>query len=150
MALDDDIGILAGVGIFREFTQDQLRLLAFGTERLRRPAGKEIYREGAAADCAFVVVEGTVALFREREGERIIVGRIGAGSVMGELALISSGYRLTGAMAESEVELMRLNRSLFQRILVEYPDAAAKLHRRLSADLTGMLERIERLAPKFS
>ncbi|MEP4420929.1 MAG: cyclic nucleotide-binding domain-containing protein, partial [Nitratireductor sp.] len=100
--------------------------------------------------CAFVVVEGTVALFREREGERIIVGRIGAGSVMGELALISSGYRLTGAMAESEVELMRLNRSLFQRILVEYPDAAAKLHRRLSADLTGMLERIERLAPKFS
>ena len=39
MALDDDIGILAGVGIFREFTQDQLRLLAFGTERLRRPAG---------------------------------------------------------------------------------------------------------------
>lgn len=150
MALDDDISILAGAGIFREFTQDQLRLLAFGTERLRRAAGKEIYREGAAADCAFVVVAGTVALFRERDGERVVVSRIGAGAVLGELALIADTRRLTGAVAETEVELMRLNRALFQRILVEYPDAAAKLHRRLSADLASMVSRIERLAPKFS
>jgi hypothetical protein len=30
MALDDDIRILSDVGLFEGFTQEQLRLLAFG------------------------------------------------------------------------------------------------------------------------
>ena len=46
MSLDDDIRILTSVNLFYGFTQEQLRLLAFGAENTRLPAGKELYQEG--------------------------------------------------------------------------------------------------------
>lgn len=150
MALDDDIGILAGVGIFEEFTQEQLRLLAFGTERLRLVAGKEIYREGAAADSAFVVVSGRVSLVRDKDGERVRLASMGPGSLLGELALIAQSRRPTAAVTETDCQLMRLNRNLFRRILEEYPEVAVLLHKRLSAEFADMAARIEGVSHKFS
>lgn len=41
MALDDDIRILGTVGLFESFTPEQLRLLAFGAERLVLRAGRD-------------------------------------------------------------------------------------------------------------
>ena len=150
MALDDDIRILSGVGLFGDLTAEQLRLLAFGAEQVRRRAGQEIYRENAPADCAYVVVSGKVVLYRDNDGEALAVSRVCPGALLGELALISETTRLTYAAAETDVELIRLNRSLFRRILEEYPEAAADLHRRMLEDLQEFLKNIDRLAPKFS
>jgi CRP-like cAMP-binding protein len=150
LALDDDIRILSGVGLFSGLTSEQLRLLAFGAESVRFPAGREIYREGAAADCAFVVVQGRVVLYRDNNGEALAVSRLGEGAILGELALISESRRLTYAAAETDVELIRLNRTLFRRILEEYPEAAAELHRRLTDDLRLFLERIARIGTRFN
>jgi CRP-like cAMP-binding protein len=150
LALEDDIRTLSGVGLFSELNDEQLRLLAFGAESARFPAGREIYREGASADCAFVVVRGTVVLYREHNGEAIAVSRLSEGAIIGELALIAETTRLTWAAAETDVELIRLSRSLFRRILEEYPEAAAALHRKMSEDLHAFLKRIERVAPRFA
>ena len=150
MALDDDIRILSGVGLFSELAAEELRLLAFGAESVRFGAGQEIYREGVAADCAYVVASGRVVLYRAVEGEAVAVSRLGPGAILGELALIAETSRLTYAAAETDAELIRLGRTLFRRILEEYPDAAAALHGRMTAELQAFLERIERLAPKFA
>lgn len=150
LALDDDIRILSGVGLFGDLTSEQLRLLAFGAEQVRLSAGREIYRENATADCAFVVVSGKVVLYREQNGESVAVSRVGPGTLLGEMALIAETRRLTYAAAETDVELIRLNRTLFRRILEEYPEAAAELHRRMLEELETLLSSIQRLAPKFS
>ena len=52
MALDYDISVLSGVGLFEGLTPDQLRLLAFGAEWVRFAAGDAVYGEGAQADSA--------------------------------------------------------------------------------------------------
>ena len=150
MALDDDIRILSGVGLFGDLTPEQLRLLAFGAEQVRLAAGREIYRENAPADCAYVVVSGKVVLYRDGGGEAVAVARVGPGTLLGELALITVTTRLTYAAAETDVELIRLNRSHFRRILEEYPEAAAELHRKMLEELQAFLQKIERLGPKFS
>jgi CRP-like cAMP-binding protein len=150
LALDDDIRILSSVGLFSGLTAEQVRLLAFGAESVRFQAGREIYREGAAAECAYVVVKGVVVLYRDNEGEALAVSRLREGAIIGELALIAPTRRLTYAAAETDVELIRLNRSLFRRILEEYPEAAADLHRRMTDDLREFLERIERLGSRFA
>jgi len=149
LALDDDIRILSGVGLFSELNAEQLRLLAFGAETIRVAAGEEIYREGAAADCAYVVSGGRAVLYRDRDGEAVAVARLGEGSILGELALIAPGKRLTYAAAETDVELVRLSRTLFRRILEEYPEAAASLHRKMTQDLQEFLRRLEMLGPRF-
>ena len=117
MPLDDDIRILSGVNLFEGFTQEQLRLLAFGAESLRLSAGKDLYEEGAAADSGYVIARGRVVLYRERDGGRTTVGHAGAGAILGELALIADTTRLTSARAETDTDLLRLNRKLFRRII---------------------------------
>ena len=44
--------------------------------------------------------------------------------MLGELALIADTHRLTGADAEIDTDVLRLNRKLFRRILEEYPELA--------------------------
>jgi CRP-like cAMP-binding protein len=149
MPLDDDIRILSGVSLFEGFTREQLRLLAFGAEALRLSAGKDLYEEGAAADSGYVVVRGSIVLYRERDGERVTVGNAGPGAMLGELALIADTTRLTSARAETDTDFLRLNRKLFRRILEEYPELAVMLHGRIVDELQAMAQRIGELAPRF-
>lgn len=148
MALDDDIRVLSGVGLFSELNAEQLRLLAFGAESVRFAAGRELYAQDATADCAYVIVSGTVKLSRDDEPDAI-PGRFGPGAILGELSLIAETRRLSNAVAETDVVVLRLNRNLFRRILEEYPDTAMDLHRRISEDLGDLLARIQRLGPRF-
>lgn len=150
MALDDDIRILSGVGLFEELTPEQLRLLAFGAENMRLSAGRELYREGQKADCAYVIARGSVSLSRQRNGERQVLETLGESSILGELALIADTTRLTSAVAETDTEVIRVNRMLFRRILEEYPEVAIALHRRISRDLEALIKRIGELGPRFS
>ena len=143
MPLDDDIRVLSSVSLFEGFTQEQLRLLAFGAEGLRLSAGKDLYEEGAAADSGYVVVRGRIVLYRERDGERVTVGHAGPGAMLGELALIADTTRLTSARAETDTDFLRLNRKLFRRILEEYPELAFMLHERIVDELQAMVQRIE-------
>jgi CRP-like cAMP-binding protein len=149
MALDDDIRILGKVGLFETFNGEQLRLLAFGAERLVLRAGRELFHEGQAADCAYIVVSGQLVLFHRLKHERIPIRSVHDGSIVGEMALIAETDRLTSALAEEETEVIRLSRTVFRRILEEYPELAANLHQRISADLNKMVAEIEKLAHHF-
>lgn len=149
MALEDDIRILSRVSLLEGLTREQLRLLAFGTEVLRLGSGRELFYEGAPADSAFVVATGQIELYRERQGRREVLRTLGAGSMIGEFALIAAGRRLTGARASVESELLRLTRSQFHRILEEFPDVAVMLHQRVASDLRSMLDAIGALSSKF-
>lgn len=149
MALDDDIRILSGVRLFDGFTEEQLRLLAFGAENVHLPAERKLYREDDEADSAYVVLSGLITLYREHDGARADVGSAGPGSMLGELALIADTRRLTSASAAVDSEVIRLSRKMFHRILEEYPEAAAKLHEHILADLQEMIARIEGMAPRF-
>ena len=150
MALEEDVRILSGVRLFDGFTQEQLRLLAFGGEAMRLPERRVLYREGDEADCAFVIVDGAVALSQERNGQRILVRRVGPGAILGELAMIADANRLTDATTAADTALIRLGRKQFRKILEEFPDLATLLHSRISEELQRMIAEIERQAPRFA
>ena len=149
MALDDDIRVLSGVRLFEGFTREQLRLMAFGAETITLNAGRKLYSEGSPADCAFVVATGEVALFRQNEDRRDLISVHGPGAILGELALIAESERLTSAMAQTDVKVIRLSRSVFRRILEEFPETAVLLRRRIAEDLQAMLARFNAVAAKL-
>jgi len=149
MALDDDIRILGSVGLFESFSSEQLRLLAFGAERLVLRAGRELFREGQSADCGYIVVSGKITLFHDADDGRITIRSVSPGAMLGEMALIAQTTRLTGALAEEETEVIRISRAIFRRILEEYPEAAASLHAHISKNLLQLIADIEKVAPHF-
>jgi CRP-like cAMP-binding protein len=149
MALDDHIRILSGVGLFEGFTQEQLRLLAFGAEAMHLSAGKKLYREDDDADSAYVVVRGRIKLFRENEDKPADVGMAEPGTALGEMALIADSRRLTSAEAATDTEVLRINRSMFRRILEEYPETAEALRQRIIEDLQALIRRIEQVGERL-
>ena len=76
MSLEDDIRILSGVTLFEDLSSEQLRLLAFGAERISLAKGRELYREGQSAECGFIIISGAVDLFRETPRGRHVVKKV--------------------------------------------------------------------------
>jgi CRP-like cAMP-binding protein len=150
MGIEADVHALQQIPLFSGFSPEQLRLVAFGTERLSVGKGRELYREGDDADCGFLIVSGQVSLYEDREGSRRIVETARSGSLLGEFALIAPAKRPSGAITAQDCEVLRISRALVRRVLEEYPDLAVKLHQQLSGSFQSMLTRITSLAGKFS
>jgi CRP-like cAMP-binding protein len=150
MSIEDDVRALAEVPLFSVLSTEQLRLIAFGTEHLSLNKGRELFRAGDRADCAFLILSGEVSFFEDQGMNRRITGSAPAGSLIGELALIADQKRPVGAMAADDCDIMRINRSLFRRVLDEYPDVAGALHAQLQARFADFLAKITRLESKFA
>ena len=150
MAIDDDIRLFSTVSLFQGLAAEHLRLLAFGSERVVLREGRDLFRVNQVADCGFVVASGEIELHTETPEGKQSHGRFRKGALLGELALIASGRRPTNASAATEAEVIRVSRTVFLRILNEYPDVARQLHTRIAADFSKMAAKIARLGPSFS
>ncbi len=150
MAIDDDVNALAEVPLFDAFTTEQLRLIAFGTEHLSLSKGRELFRAGDTAECGFVVLSGSINLVEDDKMNRRIVQVVARGALIGELALIARAERPCGAVAAENSEVIRINRTLMRRVLDEYPELAATMHREISARFSEFLENVTKLDRKFA
>ncbi|PLX36585.1 MAG: hypothetical protein C0606_15035 [Hyphomicrobiales bacterium] len=137
MSLNDDISALQRVSLFEDFADDQLRLLAFGAEDRDLSAGSVLYEQGDRADSAYVVVSGALELFGPNDEP---IGRAGPGTLIGELALMVDTERTNRAVVNERTRVILIRRSLFRRILQEFPDLA----RRVQQDFTARLQETAR------
>ena len=122
MSIDDDVALLERVPTMRLLGESSLRMLAIGSEQRDFNAGDVLFKAGDAADAGYVVQRGT---FRVEEGGAEIIA--GPGALIGELALIVAMKRPSTATALERGSVIRVARSLFQRVLESDPAAARRL-----------------------
>lgn len=149
MSLSQDIVLLSSVPLFKDIDEDKLRLIAFGAERRRVPQGQTLFREGSSGDCGFVVAEGSFSLARNGRRGPVPIGRATIGTLLGEIAMISAVQRSMTAIADEPSEVMRINRSLFHRMLEEYPEIAEMVLARIRSNFTDFLADLSEAEPKF-
>jgi EAL domain-containing protein (putative c-di-GMP-specific phosphodiesterase class I) len=89
-----------------------MALLHSGRLRKFFPAGKVIYRAGAVADSAFVIVRGRVELVRQNGKTRSLLASLGEGEIFGELALLARTKRDSTAIAVDPTELFVADQEL--------------------------------------
>lgn len=68
-------------------------------------AGQQIFAEGERGDKSYIVLSGNVEVFCVRDGKRVTIANLGAGSSLGEMAAISGETRSTSALAVEPSEL---------------------------------------------
>ena len=73
----------------------------------------------------------------------------GAGALLGELALITETRRPATAVTTEDCDLIRIPRTLFRRMLEEYPDIAMALHNKIAQQLGQMMTDIMALEERF-
>ena len=101
--------------------------LAAALEPVSLRSGETLLRQGEDGDALYFVVHGRLgALVDSDDGPRQ-VGRISAGMVVGELALLGDVPRLATVVALRDSELLRLPRTAFDRITTEHPSALRAL-----------------------
>jgi CRP-like cAMP-binding protein len=122
MTIEDDVALLERVPTLRLLGTAALRMLAIGSEQRNFARGGVLFLAGEEADAGFVVQRGA---FRVEDGEAAVIA--GPGALIGELALIVAMRRPSSATALENASVIRIARSLFQRVLESDPVAARRL-----------------------
>ena len=122
MSIDDDVALLERVPTLRLLGSTALRMLAIGSEQRGFARGDVLFNAGDEADAGFVVQRGAFRI--EDGGAEVIAGN---GALIGELALIVTMKRPSTAIALERSSVIRVARSLFQRVLESDPAAARRL-----------------------
>jgi CRP-like cAMP-binding protein len=128
MSIEDDVALLERVATLRLLGRDALRMLAIGSEQREFRRGELLFTAGDDADAGFVVQRGSFRIADEQGAEMIA----GPGALIGELALIVAMPRPSTATALESATVIRVARSLFQRVLESDPVAARKLRDELA------------------
>ena len=115
--------LLCDQPIFR-FMPDEVRdLVADSFVPEVFPFGSVIVREGDEADAFYVIAAGTArALKRGEHGEDVPLNVMRSGDSFGELGLLEETRRTAKVRASSEVEALRLDRSVFQALVRSHPE----------------------------
>jgi CRP-like cAMP-binding protein len=131
MSIEDDIALLERVPTLRLLGTDALRVLAIGSEQREFERGELLFTVGEDADAGFVVQRGAFRVsMDDGSGYEIVVG---PGTLIGELALVVPMERPSTALSLDRSTVIRIPRSLFQRVLDSDPAAARRLRDELAA-----------------
>jgi tryptophan 2,3-dioxygenase len=84
-------------------------------------AGELLFRQGDPADRVYLILEGTVAVYKERAERRVLIGRVGAGRCVGELALVRRAQRSATVAAETDVRVLEVDGARFLNLLESSP-----------------------------
>ena len=132
MSIEDDIAFLERVPALAVLGRDALRIIAIGCESRYVHEGTALFSEGDAADCAYVVQEGSFELKPQKNG-RIAPAIAEPGALIGEFALVTETKRPVTALAREPSSVVRIPRQLFLKTLEGYPDAAVRMRDALAA-----------------
>lgn len=147
MSIEDDIALFNRVPTLNLLGMAALNVLAIGAEHKNLEFGDELFKIGDEADSGYVVKRGS---FRVAAIERVNETVVGPGSLIGELALMVAMPRPATAMALESSSVIRLSRSLFQRVLESHPEAARRLRDDMAARTSNAAGSIARLTAKLS
>jgi len=141
MTIEDDIAFLERVPMLALLGRQALRILAIGAESRYVHRGEALFTAGEPADCGFVVQEGSFRLTTAArpDDDRVV----GAGTLLGELALIAETLRPVTAIAAEPSTVIRISRSLFLKMLEGFPDAARRLRDTISVRSDQMSREME-------
>lgn len=141
MSIEDDVSLLERVPTLRLLGRDALRVIAIGSEQQEFSRGSVLFHEDEQADCGYVVQSGSFRISVDDGSDHEVMAD--RGTLIGELSLLVSMPRRSTAVAAEFSSVIRITRSLFQRVLDSDPDAAVRLR-------NDMATRVNELASDFA
>ncbi len=101
-----------------------------GREIVNLERGEVLFRQGDPGDSLYVVRSGRVrAIYNQGEKDEKILGEIGRGEPVGEMALLGDGERTATLVAIRDSELARISQSDFEALTKSQPREVIELIR---------------------
>jgi CRP-like cAMP-binding protein len=122
---DTRVDLIRGLPLFELCSKRDLRRIAALADEREIAAGTELIREGEPGSEFYVVVDGEVDV--RRRGRR--VARLGAGSYVGEIALLSRSPRTATVVAATPLRVLAISGRDFVALLDTLPELWLKVAR---------------------
>lgn len=121
--------------MFAGMAPAKLKLLAYTSDRLSYRAGETLFRQGEDGDAAFVILVGTADVLVETDKGEVKVAELSENSVVGEIAILCDVARTATVRALTPLEVLRISKENFLKLLVDFPDMTIEVVRVLASRL---------------
>ena len=111
------IEMLARLSRFSDFSHDDIHKVVEEATYLTVPDGWALMVEKTPADKAYLILEGEVSV--RRHGDEI--ARVGAGELIGEMALVNHKLRNATVVAETPLEVLHFTDEVVARLNEQIP-----------------------------
>jgi ATP/ADP translocase len=141
--LTDKIVHLKNIEIFGDLSVNELAAIAAATRESVFDVDEIVFKEGETGDTLFFVVEGSVAVIKDRSsGTAIELDRIDAGDYFGEMALFGDDSRSATIRVTQAARFLTLHKHELQEIVREFPQIALHVCRVLSTRIRHLHSKI--------
>ncbi len=141
MSIDEDVARFSKLPILGQLEAEALRVLAFSCDTIELPAETYLFRKGDLSEGGHLLLDGSIGLFDEDR----LLRTVHAGSLVGEMSLIVNLRMSHSARTLADCSVLKVKRTLFTRILREYPASALRVREKIADDLTGFAQALKRL-----
>lgn len=112
------------------------------TEPVNYKKGDIIADIAEVGEALFFIIHGKTALFSDNHGKEVEIGGLGEGELMGVMSFFDHEPRSVRIRAMSaDTRLLRLSRSMYQRMRVEHPYIAVNLLEHAIMSIDHLLRR---------
>src|SRR5262245_42795420 len=116
--------------LFGAQDEELLREIEASVEWRTVARGATLFEQGDRGEYAYLVVSGRLqASVRDAAGGTKIVGEVGRGEVVGEMAILTGEPRSARVRALRDSELVFLDRAAFERLITRHPELLLSLTR---------------------
>lgn len=149
MMLDDEVRCLRGLPFFASADPSKLKRLAFISERVRFTPGQVLFHEGDAGDAAYVILSGAVDISVNTPNGVVKVASEDRNGIIGEIALLSDGYRTATVTAVTPLETLRIDKQVFLNLMTECPGLMFGVMNALSTRLARTTQELVKHKAEF-
>jgi uncharacterized protein (TIGR02266 family) len=115
--------------------------------------GQIIFREGSAGDWLYIILSGSVEIFKTVRGEKFTLDTLGPGEVFGEIAFLGGGKRTATTQALGETTVGLIDRDSidleFNRLSSDLRFLIVTESKRFKKMIDRALEFTSRTEPRF-
>ncbi len=107
--------------------------------------GEIIIRQGEVGSCMYVVQEGQVEVYVERDGREVQLGTRGEGEILGEMAIFERQERFANVRARGRARLLTVDKKNFLGRVHEDPSIAFRVIKTMSSRIRELSNEIAQL-----
>jgi len=124
----DRVKLLGSTFLFQQFEEEELEQIASIVSTQSFHTGEDVICQDDPGDEAFVIQKGGVDILVEDEiGGTHLVAVLGPGDFFGEMALLEDAPRSATVRAREDLQVLVLDRPIFERFVERYGEAKEKL-----------------------
>ena len=142
--------LIAASPLFRHLDARSVTRLADESEIVEVTRGDVIMREGGEPDCFFVILQGSLEVFREGVAGISVLAVLGHGASVGEMGVLTREPRTSSVRARRDSSLIRIPAGVFETVLQQNAQVTLLLARTLSDRLKQTSAAVARPAPLTS